>query len=185
MMAETGRSADSITQCCLDFRARLKGTENLDGRNRCSCEIGRNVGCDNRQSKNLDMKRFTGRTDRLKIQTAVMPQTKIELASRDGLLHRIGVTIELGSDRRTDEVGTIGVETLPDQKIDVPQIDEANVNRELFTIHGSGWDLISHLSSIYHLPRGYMDGGFDIARARCGLTVCATGSRVWRACCLP
>ncbi len=124
--------------------------------------------CDNRQSENLDMKQFTGRTDRLKIQTAVMPQTKIELASRDGLLHRIGVTIELGSDRRTDEVGTIGVETLPDEKIDVPQIDEANVDRELFTIDGSGWDFISHLSSIYHLPRGYMDGGLAIARARCG-----------------
>ena len=42
------------------------------------------------------MKRFAGRTDRLKIRTAVLPQTKIELASRNGLLHRIGVTVELG-----------------------------------------------------------------------------------------
>jgi hypothetical protein len=137
-MAETGRSADSIAQRRLHFRTGLKSTEDLDGRDGCARELGRNVGGYDRQAENLDMKRFTGRTDRLKIQTTELPQTKIELASRDGLLHRIGVTIELGSNRRTDEVGTIGVETLPDQKIDVPQIDEANVDREFFTIYGPG-----------------------------------------------
>jgi hypothetical protein len=37
----------------------------------------RNVGFDNRQIENLDMKGFTGRTERLKVETAVTPQTKI------------------------------------------------------------------------------------------------------------
>jgi hypothetical protein len=70
-MAETGRSADSIAQRRLHFRTGLKSTEDLDGRDGCARELGRNVGGYDRQAENLDMKRFTGRTDRLKIQTAV------------------------------------------------------------------------------------------------------------------
>jgi hypothetical protein len=143
-MAETGRSADSIAQRRLDFGAGLKSAKNLDGCDRCARQIGRNVGCDNRQAENLDMKRFTGRTDRLKIQAAVLPQTKIELASRDGLLHRVGVPIELSADRRSDEVRAIGIEALPDQKIDVTQIHISKIDRDLLAVRCPQWNLFSH-----------------------------------------
>ena len=92
------------------------------------------------------MKRFTGRTDRLEIQAAVLPQAKIELASRDGLLHRIGVTIELRADRRSDEVGPVGIESLADQQVDVAQIDVSQVDRELFAVRGPKRRLFSHFT---------------------------------------
>jgi len=135
VMAETGRSADAIAQRRLHFRTGLKSAKDLDGRDRCPREIGRNVRGNDRQAEDLDMKRFTGRPERLEIGTAVLTQTKIELASRHRLLHRIGVTIELGADRRPDEVGAVGIETLPDQQVDVPEIDESHVDGELFAVH--------------------------------------------------
>ena len=44
--------------------------------NGCARQIGRNIRCYDRQIENLDMKLFAGRTDRLEIETTVMPQTK-------------------------------------------------------------------------------------------------------------
>ena len=134
MMAETGRSADAIAQRRLHFRTGLKSAKDLDGRDRCPREIGGNIRRDDRQAEDLDMKRFTGRADRLKIQAAVLPQTKIELASRNGLLHRIGVTIELSADRRSDEVGAIGIEAFPNEKIDMAEIDETHIDRDLLAV---------------------------------------------------
>ena len=155
--AQSGRSADAIAQRRLHFRTGLKSAKDLDGRDRCPREIGRNVRGDDRQAENLDMKRFAGRTDRLEIGTAVLPQTKIELASRHRLLHRIGVTIELGADRCPDEVGAVGIEALPDQQIDVAEIDEAHVDGELFAVHDPERCLFSHLERFRLLVNAVTD----------------------------
>ena len=138
----------SIAQGRLDFGAGLKRAQDLDGGDRCPREIGRNVGGDNRQAENLDMKRFAGRTDRLKIRAAVLPQTKIELASRNGLLHRIGVTVELAADRCPDEVRAIGMKALPHEQIDMAEVDESHVDREFFAVH----DPERYFSAIFPIP---------------------------------
>ena len=43
---------------------------------------------------------------------STVPQTKVELVSRQGLLDGVVVTIELITDRGADEVGAVGVKTL-------------------------------------------------------------------------
>src|SRR6185312_6364269 len=127
-------SPDSITQCRLDFRACVQSAENLDGSDRFAGKIDGNVGCNHCQAENLDMKRFTGGTDRLELLPAVMTKTEIEFMSNDRPLHRIGVAIELVSDRRPDQVGPIGIEALTYQQIDLTQVDITQVNRDLFAI---------------------------------------------------
>ena len=55
------------------------------------------------------MKCLPGRSGSLEIRPGVVAQTQIELASSDGLLHRVRVTLELGADRRSDEIGAIRI----------------------------------------------------------------------------
>ena len=74
---------------------------------------------DHGQAENLDMKRFARRPDRLEIRPVVVAKTKIEVASGDGLLHRVRVPVELVADRRPDEVRAIGIEALVDQQVDM------------------------------------------------------------------
>ena len=84
----------------------------MDGGDGRSRQFGGNIGGDDRQAENLDMKCFAGRPDPLEIRPGEVAQAKLEVASRDGLLHRVGVTVELGADRRSNEVRTIGIESL-------------------------------------------------------------------------
>ena len=58
---------------------------------------------------------------------------------------------ELGADRGTNEVGAVGVEAFLHQQIDLPQVDEAQIDRDLL-----GLLYLSHLTirapSQRHLP---------------------------------
>jgi hypothetical protein len=64
------------------------------------------------------------------------------------LLHRVGVGRELIADRRPDEVGSVRVETLANQKVYVAEIDESHIDRDFLAVALSvaqSVDLASHL----------------------------------------
>ena len=89
----------------------------------------------------------------LEIRPGELAQAKLELASRDGLLHRVGVTVELGADRRSNEVRTIGIESLSNQQIDMAEIDIAQIYRDLLAIAAPIGFFIQRPSS--HHPYGW------------------------------
>jgi hypothetical protein len=44
------------------------------------------------------------------------------------------VALQLVADRRPDEVGAIGVDAVVDQEINLPEIDDAQVDRNLLAL---------------------------------------------------
>ena len=80
------------------------------------------------------MKGVASRPDPLQIRPGKVAQTKVEVASRNRLLHGVRVTVELVANRRSDEVGAIGIESLSDQQIDMAEIDKSQIDRDLLTI---------------------------------------------------
>src|ERR1700756_3842668 len=88
-------------------------------------------------------------------------QTDVELVSSDRLLHRLGLPIELISDRRPNEVGSIGVEPLLHQQIDVAEIDVAEIDRDLLAVACSRPkfpNIIGHAPSVCHPYTIHTDG---------------------------
>jgi hypothetical protein len=75
-----------------------------------------------------------GCTCGFKILTAVVPQSEVQALSRGGLLDDIGVPAELITDRGSDEIGPIRIESLLDHQVDVPEVDVAEVDRDLFGV---------------------------------------------------
>ena len=62
---------NSIAQCRLDFRTGLESAENLHGSDGRPGKVGGDVGGDDGQAENLDVKRLTGRACRFEIGAAV------------------------------------------------------------------------------------------------------------------
>jgi hypothetical protein len=62
------------------------------------------------------------------------PQSEVQALSRGGLLDDIGVPAELITDRGSDEIGPIRIESLLDHQVDVPEVDVAEVDRDLFGV---------------------------------------------------
>ena len=75
---------------------------------------------------------------------------------------------ELAADRRPDEVGAIGIESLVHQQIDMAKVDESEVDCDFLSLARlvSQADLILRPSSVLinHLYGWYMDGTKRIAR---------------------
>jgi hypothetical protein len=55
-------------------------------------------------------------------------QTDVELVSSHGLLYGVRLPIELISDRCPNKVGSIGIEALSNQQIDVAEIDVTKID---------------------------------------------------------
>jgi len=61
-------------------------------------------------------------------------QAQFDALSRNGLLGCVRVPLDLVADGGADEIGAIGVEPLLHQKIDVAQIDIAEIDRDLLGV---------------------------------------------------
>ncbi len=75
---------------------------------------------------------------RLKLNAAIMPETKVECLPRDRLADHVGVAFELVPDRRSDEIGPVGVKPFLHHKVDVAEIDVAEVDGDLLAIGDLG-----------------------------------------------
>jgi hypothetical protein len=66
--------------------------------------------------------------------SAVVPQSKVQVLSSDGLLERRIVAVEQVPDCRPDEVGAIRIKPLRHQPIDVAKVDISKIDRDLFAV---------------------------------------------------
>src|SRR5271169_1645416 len=85
-----------------------------------------------------------------------MRHPELELPARHRLTNCVVLPFELVSNRRADEVSTIGVEAVADHEIHASKIDEAEVDRNFLAV-GS---LRSQLVNLGHIrtpfPSGWM-----------------------------
>jgi len=80
------------------------------------------------------MKCLAGCPDPLQIDLGEVAQTKLEVASRNRLLHRVGLSVELGADGGPNEVRAIGIKSLPNQQFDMAEIDKSKIEGDLLAI---------------------------------------------------
>jgi len=86
---------------------------------------------------------------------AVQPED--ERLSRRCLPDRVRVRRQLVADRGSNQVGSVGIEALADQQVDLPEIDVAHVDRDLLRIGPR-----SRVSVHFHLFSIHVDGVWNI-----------------------
>ena len=115
----------------------MQGTEHLDrayGRSRqLWADILGNAG----ESEYADLEHLSGRTHTLQFSPREMAQPQHQGFAGDRLARQLGVALELVADCGTDEVGPVGIELLRYEKIDVTEVNETEIDRDLFRSLGS------------------------------------------------
>ena len=96
-----------------------------------------------------------------------MLQTEDECLARDDLADRVGMGRDLIADRGPDEVGAIAVETLRDQQVDLTQVDETEVDRDLLGFRRADEGAGLAAGSVFGAGSGVGSGAQPVsARAR-------------------
>jgi hypothetical protein len=159
-------SSDSGTQRRLDGRAGLEGSEDVDCGDRLKRQLGCDVGSDHCQPQHLDVQRLASIPRRLQLLTGKMAKPEVQLMASDGLLDDVAMPLKLIADRRADEIGPVGIETVADQQIDLSQINKPQVDGDLLAV-GLGPERANFASHRFFHPCGwYMDVFRMIARRR-------------------
>src|SRR6202040_1919667 len=115
------------------------------------------------KAQHMDLQHLSGSTRRFEIFAAVVPQTEVQTLADRRLLDHVGVAFELIADCGSNEIGPVRVETLLHHEVNLPEVDVAEVDRDLLAVTGLWaelmYDLGHPLPSGYHLVRWHMDGG--------------------------
>ena len=110
----------------------MEGSEHGNRADGGAGEIGRDVLRDTGKSKHIDVQHLAGSLRRFEIRARVIPEAEIQAFTGGRLLDDVGVTLELIADRRPDEIRAVRVEPVLHHQIDVAQVDEAEINSDLF-----------------------------------------------------
>src|SRR5947209_1399955 len=109
------------------------------------------------------MEHLPGRSCRFQILTAVVPQSEVQALSGRGLLRDIGVPVELIADCGADEIAPIRVESFLDHQVDMPEVDVAEVDRDLFGV-AALWAKFMHSCCHVHHPNAIqLDGTWQVS----------------------
>ena len=101
-------------------------------------ELGGYIRCDSGEAQYIDLEHLSGAARRFEILAAIVPQTEIQALSRCGLFDDLGMAFELVADCGSNEVGSVRVKTLLNHQIDMPEVDEPEIDRDLFAVIGLG-----------------------------------------------
>ena len=160
-------SANAVAQCRFHLARCLQRAEHVDAANGRSREAGRNVQINDRKPENLDVTHLAGRPYRFQLRTAVVAQAKIKLSARNRLLDRFGLPIKLIGNGRADEVGAVGVEPFLHKEVDLPEVDEAQIDRVFSLSGGFGRSsetlVMSHLLPSIGMAHGWIQFRFKSA----------------------
>jgi hypothetical protein len=112
-----------------------------------TCELGGDIRRDSGEAQYIDLEHLSGATRRFEIVAAVVPQTEIQTLSDRGLFDDLGVAFELVADCGSNEICSVRVKALLNHQIDMAEVDEPEIDRDLFTLIGLGSQL---MHAIYH-----------------------------------
>jgi hypothetical protein len=129
-------SGGAVSQRRFHGRASLESSEHLHGCDGGAGEFRRDIVGDGSEAENLDEKRCPGIAGRLEILPLVVRQPELELPAGHRVADRVLMPFELVSNGCADEVSPIGVEGVPNHEAHAPEIDEAQVDRDFFSLSG-------------------------------------------------
>src|SRR5438105_5549290 len=153
------RLLDAVGQCRLDGRAGLEHAQHLHRIDGGAGELGTHVVADARKTEHMDLQLLAAGAQGLELGARVVVQAEHHGLARDRLLDDLGMDLQLIADRRADEVAAVRIEVLLHQQVDLPQVDRAEVDRDLLAVvAGPGFDGFEHLYTI-HLPSMWMECG--------------------------
>src|SRR5262249_9334998 len=123
--------------------------------------------CERQKPDHRERSSFPVRLELLERLPIVVESADDERMPCHGLLHLECVLLELGSDRGPDEIGSIRIETLVHEKIDLSEVDSAYVDGELFRVrHGKFPSCIrvraTGQDSACHPYGWYLDGMWNL-----------------------
>jgi hypothetical protein len=107
-----------------------------------ACEFGGDIRRDSGEAQYIDLEHLTGATRRFEILPTIVPQAEIQALSGRGLFNDLGMAFELVANCGSNEVGSVGVKALLNHQIDMAEVDEPEVDRDLFTVIGPGSQLM-------------------------------------------
>src|ERR1700756_933827 len=126
----------SVGERRLDFGTRLQGAQHGDRGDRCERQFGRNVVSNTNEAQDVDMQQLATRPCRLKLGATIVSEPEFKRLAAHGLTDNVGVAIELVADGSPDEVGPVRIETVLHHKVDLTKINEAEIDRDLFSVSG-------------------------------------------------
>jgi hypothetical protein len=112
-----------------------------------------------------------------------MPQSEVQTLPDCGPLHHVGVAFEQTADCGPNEVGPVRIETFLHHEVDLPEVDVAEIDRDLFAVSGL-WAELMHLGHYHHshLAGWHMDGATLVSRVRLRISPHVDlGGRSWKA----
>src|SRR5687767_14648578 len=145
--------ASAIGERGLHFGTGAQGAKHRNGGNRLPGELRGHVVVDRREPQHVDLEPFSGLHDLLEVLPGIALQAEHHLASRNAALEDVTMRKKLVADRGADEVGAVGIEPVLDQQIDVPEIDEPQVDGDLLR-----FSALCHPCTIL-LPSTWMEHG--------------------------
>jgi len=101
----------------------MQRAQHGDGGNGRASKLGRNVLGDAGKAQNIDVKHLTGPARRFEIISTVVSQTELQAFSGRGLFDYVCVAFELVTDRCSNEIGAVRIETVLHHQIHVPKVD--------------------------------------------------------------
>lgn len=146
---------DAVRKRGFDGGTGVKRTENGDGCDRRTRELGTNVCCDTCQPDDPNIHGIAGVPYGFELLSAVIVQAQVEIFSAYRLLQHLTMFLELIANRRTNEIRSVRIETVGDCQIDVTEIHKSEVDRDLLGLGNTRWTLIgsahaAHLSVVRH-----------------------------------
>ena len=95
----------------------------------------------------MDFQHFSGSTRSFEIFATVMPQSEVQTLPDCRPLHHVGVAFELTADCRPNEIGPVRIETFLHHEVDLPEVDIAEIDRDLLAVGGL-WAELMYLERI-------------------------------------
>ena len=108
----------------------MKGAQNNDGLDGRAGQLGRDIRRNPRQADHLDLQHLPRSQRTLEVGTTEVLQAQHKGAAGDGPLDLVGVNGQLIADRGSDQVGAVRIEPLLHQEIDLPEIDDTEIDRQ-------------------------------------------------------
>ena len=81
---------------------------------------------------------------RFEIGPGEMAQAEFDPVAGHGLARHLGVAFGLVADGGADEIAAVGVDPFRDEQVDMAEIDEAEIDRDLLAVAGPAWGFRLH-----------------------------------------
>jgi hypothetical protein len=131
-------SLHSVSQNGLDLRTGVQRSQHDDRSDSRARELRGDIRCDSGEAQYIDLEHLSGAARRFEILPAIVPETEIQALSGRGLFDDLGMTFELVADCGSNEVGSVRIKALLNHQIDMAEVDEPEIDRDLFTVTGLG-----------------------------------------------